>query len=196
MSSLTPPRVSHTASPSVYALIPRQPGRDSTARSSSRQRTDLLATLIGLPPPRRTRSARVGLEGRAVDYRERRVQVGGRAVEAGPEFVATAMASSLRSFVDVARGWHVCTVAGPARNVKCLRIRRDDAQVWLSLCGHTREPLGVTDPGQLRARRPRSGAHMIDRRTRVKVERSARGEAALTCPSGLTWRCRHHHTLT
>jgi len=38
-------------------MIPEKPGKASTSRSRARQRTDLLATRMGVPPARRTRSA-------------------------------------------------------------------------------------------------------------------------------------------
>ena len=53
-------------------MTPCQPGRASTRSISARQRTDLLATRIGLPAARRDQRGGVGVERVQVDDRERR----------------------------------------------------------------------------------------------------------------------------
>ena len=57
MSSLVPHSASQSASGSVKARMPRKPSISSTASISCRHRTDLLASLIGFGPARRTMAA-------------------------------------------------------------------------------------------------------------------------------------------
>jgi hypothetical protein len=57
MSSLTPHPASHSASGRVNAMTPENPSIRSACVSSARQRSDLLATRIGLPAARRARAA-------------------------------------------------------------------------------------------------------------------------------------------
>ncbi len=59
-----PERASHSDSSSVKLMIPAKPSRASTRSSRARQRTDLLATRIGLPCERRTRSAALASKAR------------------------------------------------------------------------------------------------------------------------------------
>ena len=55
--SSKPARASQIDSARVKLMIPLKPSSRSTRSSSARQRTDLLATRIGFPAARRTRSA-------------------------------------------------------------------------------------------------------------------------------------------
>jgi hypothetical protein len=57
MSSLSRSEASQSASGKVKAMTPANPSVAKTRSSSARQRTDLLATRIGFPRARRTRSA-------------------------------------------------------------------------------------------------------------------------------------------
>src|SRR5215472_15921276 len=57
MSSLAWHSTSHSASGSVNASMPRNPSIASVSSISARHRTDLLASLIGVPAARRTMSA-------------------------------------------------------------------------------------------------------------------------------------------
>ena len=55
--SSTPWSASHTDSSSEYDITPAKPSRASVRSTMLRTRTDLLATRIGTPPARRTRSS-------------------------------------------------------------------------------------------------------------------------------------------